>query len=261
MITSENNSQIKNIAKLLKSNKARREQGVFIIEGIKMFLEAKKFGLIEKAYLSEDLYKEWVRDVSLREINYEVVENKLFKQITDTMTPQGVIAVVRMSKVSIEDVLALDEVRLVFLENLRDPGNLGTIIRTAEGAGMSAVILSKECVDIYNPKVVRSTMGSIFRVPFVYVEDIRESMKTAQEAGTVLYAAHLKGEKFFDEVEYGKKVGIVIGNEANGLTDATAKQADSYVKIPMCGKVESLNAAVATSVMMYEILRQLRRRE
>lgn len=261
MITSENNSQIKNIAKLLKSSKTRKEQGVFIIEGIKMFLEAKKFGLVEKAYLSQDLYKEWARDVSLKEIDYEVVDKKVFKQITDTMTPQGVIAIVRMNKVAIEDVLVLDEVKLVFLEDLRDPGNLGTIIRTAEGAGMSAVILSKECVDIYNPKVVRSTMGSIFRVPFTYVEDIKEAMKKAQDAGVTLYATHLKGEKFYDEIEYSNKVGIVIGNEANGLTDETASQADAYVKIPMCGKVESLNASVAASVMMYEILRQTRTRE
>ncbi len=258
MITSTSNSQIKKISKLLKNSKERREQGVFIVEGIKMFLEAKKLGLIEKAYLSEDLYKEWYQNISLKQVNYEVVDNKVFKEISDTMTPQGIIAIVRMQKAYMEDVLEEDTFELVFLENLRDPGNLGTIVRTAEGAGVSAIILSKESVDIYNPKVVRATMGSIFRMKVLYVEDIRAAMRLAQEAGAVLYATHLKGKKYYDEIEFESKVGIIIGNEANGIKRETAEQADYYMKIPMCGQVESLNAAVATAIIMYEISRQRR---
>lgn len=258
MISSTSNSHIKNIAKLLKSSKARREQGVFLVEGKKMFLEAKELGLIERAFLSEELYEEWKHGEYLEGVVYDIVSFKIFKDITDTMTPQGVIAIVRMHSTSVEDMLRREQIRLVFLEDLRDPGNLGTIVRTAEGAGMTGIVLSKNSVDIYNPKVVRSTMGSIFRMPFAYVEDIREAMRKAQQAGTVLYATHLKGEKYYDEMQYPKKVGIVIGNEANGITDETADQADIYVKIPMCGQVESLNAAVATSVMMYEIFRQAR---
>ena len=260
MISSTSNCQIKNIMKLLKSSKARREQGVFIVEGIKMFLEAKKFGLIEKAFLSEELYRDWVQYVTLRDINYEVVENKVFKEISDTMTPQGIIAVARMKNAYLDDILEEESLSLVFLENLRDPGNLGTILRTAEGAGVSAVILSKESVDMYNPKVVRATMGSIFRMRFLYVDNIRGAMRQAQNAGVHLYATHLRGKQFYDEIEYGSKVGIIIGNEANGITEETARLADSYVKIPMCGHVESLNAAVATSIMMYEIFRQRRLR-
>ncbi len=258
MISSTSNSQIKNIVKLLKSSKARKEQGVFIVEGIKMFLEAKQLGLVEKAYIAEELYEKWKEGEELEGVSYEVVSVKVFKEITDTMTPQGIIALVRMYNISLEDMLKGEEIRLVCLENLRDPGNLGTIVRTAEGAGMTGIILSRESVDIYNPKVVRSTMGSIFRMPFVYVEDLIEAMKGAQQAGVVFYATHLKGQKFYDEIQYEGKVGIVIGNEANGITDETADQADCYVKIPMCGQVESLNAAVATSVMMYEIYRQYR---
>lgn len=258
MISSTSNSQIKNINKLLKSSKERREKGVFIVEGIKMFLEAKKLGLIEKAYFSEELYKEWIQDVNLRDVNHEVVDNKVFKQISDTKTPQGILAIVRMQNAFLEDILDRDSFELIFLEDLRDPGNLGTIVRTAEGAGGSAIILSKESVDIYNPKVVRATMGSIFRMKVLYVEDIKDAMKKAQAAGAVLYATHLKGKKFYDEVEFESKVGIVIGNEANGIKEETASQADCYMKIPMCGRVESLNAAVATSIIMYEILRQRR---
>lgn len=258
MISSASNNQIKNIGKLLKSSKVRREQGVFVIEGIKMFLEAKRLGLVEKAFLTEELYHFWIDGEQMEGVVYEVVSDKVFKEITDTMTPQGIIALVRMHDTSYESILEGDKLRLVFLENLRDPGNLGTIVRTAEGAGMTGIILSKESVDSYNPKVVRATMGSIFRMPVLYVEHIGEAMKKAQEAGVVLYATHLKGEKFYDEVSYGMKTGIVTGNEANGLTEETAAQADTCVKIPMCGQVESLNAAVATSVMMYEIFRQSR---
>lgn len=259
MISSTSNNQIKNIAKLLKSSKARREQGVFLVEGKKMFLEAKKLGLVERVYVSEELFEEWKSEEHLQGVSYEVVASKVFKEITDTMTPQGVIATVRMHSTSVDDMLKSDNVRLVFLENLRDPGNLGTIVRTAEGAGMTGIVLSRESVDIYNPKVVRSTMGAIFRMPFVYVNDIREAMKEAQQAGTMFYATHLKGTKYYDEIEYPEKTAIIIGNEANGITDETAEQADVYVKIPMCGQVESLNAAVAASVMMYEILRQNRK--
>lgn len=259
MISSAGNSQIKNLNKLQKSSKARKEQGVFLVEGIKMFLEAKKLNLIEKAYLSEDLYLEWSQTVSLGDIPYEIVDNKVFKEISDTITPQGIIAVVRRNKFYLEDILQKKTLRLMFLENIRDPGNLGTIVRTAEGAGVTAIILSKESVDLYNPKVVRSTMGSIFRMPFIYTEDFLEAMKQAQAAGVKLYATHLKGKVFYDEVEYGNKAGIVIGNEANGISDEAANQADTYVKIPMCGHVESLNAGVAASIMMYEMLRQGRK--
>jgi len=258
MISSISNQQIKNIAKLLKSSKMRREQGLFLVEGIKMFLEAKKLGLVERAYVAEELYERWQGQEELEGIKYEVVSSKVFKEITDTMTPQGVIAAVSMRKRSVEEMLQGSEVRLVFLENLRDPGNLGTIVRTAEGAGMTGIILSRESVDIYNPKVVRSTMGSIFRMPFVYAEDFLGAMKQAQETGVHLYATHLAGKKYYDEVTYGPKVGVVIGNEANGITEKTAEQADCYIKIPMEGQVESLNAAVATSIMMYEIYRQKR---
>lgn len=260
MISSTGNSQIKNLSKLLKSSKARKEQGVFIVEGIKMFLEAKKLSLVEKVYLSEELYKEWNQNIDLGDIPFEVVENKVFKEISDTITPQGIIAVVRMNKYYLEDLLEKKALRLIFLENIRDPGNLGTIVRTAEGAGMTAIVLSKESVDIYNPKVVRSTMGSIFRMPFLYVEDFLAAMKLAQTAGVKLYATHLKGKAFYDEVEYGEKSGIIIGNEAKGISDEAAEQADIYVKIPMSGKVESLNAAVAASIMMYEIYRQGRKK-
>jgi TrmH family RNA methyltransferase len=144
---------------------------------------------------------------------------------------------------------------LIALENLQDPGNLGTIIRTAEGAGVTGVIMSKDTVDIYNPKVVRSTMGSIFRIPFCYVEDFVEEMKRLNDSGIVTFSAHLQGTSFYDQ-NYRKPTAFVIGNEGNGLTDAVSGVTCQKISIPMMGQVESLNAATAATVLMYEAMRQ-----
>ncbi len=144
------------------------------------------------------------------------------------------------------------------LETLQDPGNLGTILRAGEGAGVTGVIMNRETADIYNPKVIRSTMGSIYRVPFFYTDDLKGTVERIKAAGVRLYAAHLKGENNYDKADYTGSTGFMIGNEALGLKDETAALADSYVKIPMAGQVESLNAAVAASVLMFEAARQRR---
>lgn len=260
IITSTANSQVKNILKLFKSGKTRREQQIYIVEGIKMFLEAEKLGIVKKAYLSEELFEQWSIEKAdlLDRIDYEVAAYKVFKEITETVNPQGVIALVHYHETSLEDILNRDESRLLLLDNLRDPGNLGTIVRTAEGAGITGIILSKESVDIYNPKVVRATMGSAFRMPHVYVEDFAAALNMVKEHGVKLYATHLSGKQFYDETAYAKKFGIIIGNEANGISEVSVNAADCLVKIPMCGKVESLNAAVASSIMIYEAFRQRR---
>lgn len=259
IISSSANGQIKNMLKLLKSSKARKTEDAFIVEGIKMFREAKSLGIVKKAFFSEDFYNENQKDSELFEgINYDVVSSKVMKEISDTITPQGVVAVVQKINFDMENLLDAKECRLLFLEDVRDPGNLGTIIRTAEGAGITGIILSKESADVYNPKVVRSTMGSIFRMPHIYVEDFHGSLKKAQSKEIKIYATHLRGENFYDEETYPNRTGIIIGNEANGIKEETVVLADCLIKIPMCGKVESLNAAVAASIMMYELFRQRR---
>ena len=141
------------------------------------------------------------------------------------------------------------------LDNLQDPGNLGTIVRTAEGAGVTGVIMSKETVDIYNPKVIRSTMGSIYRMPFYYADDIFETVEELQKRGIKVYAAHLQGEGFYEK-DYRTGTAFLVGNEGNGLTDRITGMADEKIRIPMMGKVESLNAAIAATLMAYEALRQ-----
>lgn len=144
------------------------------------------------------------------------------------------------------------------LENLQDPGNLGTIVRTAEGDGVTGILLSDTCVDLYNPKVIRSTMGSIYRMPFCYVTDFRGTLQLLKRSGVRWYAAHLKGTDAHDQQDYTGPTGFLIGNESRGLTDETAALADYYIRIPMCGRVESLNAAVASAILMYEANRQRR---
>ena len=144
---------------------------------------------------------------------------------------------------------------------LQDPGNMGTIVRTAEGAGVTGVIMSRDCVDIYNPKTIRSTMGSIYRMPFYYAEDILKAIRKIKDAGIKVYAAHLDGEKSYDEEDYAFSCAFLIGNEGNGLREETSKMADHYIIIPMSGEVESLNAAIAASVLMFEVKRQRRNTE
>lgn len=144
----------------------------------------------------------------------------------------------------------------MILEDLQDPGNVGTILRTGEGAGVSGVFLTRTCVDITNPKVIRATMGSVYRMPFAYVEDVPSLKKVLEKRGIHLFAAHLQGKKAYYEESYQKGTAFMIGNEGKGLTDRAAGEADSLIRIPMCGQVESLNAAMAAGILMYEAARQ-----
>ena len=141
----------------------------------------------------------------------------------------------------------------LILEDIQDPGNLGTMIRTGEGAGVDGILMSKGTVDIYNPKTIRSTMGSLYRVPFLYTGDLTQTIGQLQKTGIRVYAAHLKGTKSYREPDYAEGAAFLIGNEGNGLKEETAALADEYIRIPMQGKLESLNAAVAAALLMYEV--------
>lgn len=191
-------------------------------------------------------------------VAWETVTDEVMKAMADTQTPQGVLALVRQPKWRLEDVWKGENPHIIMLETLQDPGNLGTILRAGEGAGITGLIMNRETADIFNPKVIRSTMGSVYRVPFVYTDSLSEAAGEAKRRGIRLYAAHLKGERSYDREDYRQGCGFLIGNEARGLTDETAALADCYVKIPMLGRVESLNAAVAASVLMFEAARQRR---
>lgn len=260
MITSTNNTQVKQVMLLNRKSRERKKQDVFLVEGIKMFREAPREQLV-KTYVSESFMQDPEHEKLLEGIVFEVVKDSVFAQMSDTLTPQGILTIVRQYHYQLEQMES-DGHPPVFmvLEDLQDPGNVGTIFRTAEGAGVTGIIMTKNCVDIYNPKTIRSTMGSIYRVPFLYTDQIDEVLEWFRKNGISTYAAHLKGEHFYDEEDYCSGTAFFIGNEGNGLTDELSNKADHWIKIPMEGKLESLNAGVASAVLMYEASRQRRLR-
>lgn len=257
MITSTSNSQVKRLLQLQKKSKARNEEQIFLVEGLRMFSEVPA-ERVQKVYISESLYNKKKQDLNLERFPVEVLSDTVFQYVSDTKTPQGILCIVEQKKYDIDELLKLENPHFMVLDNLQDPGNLGTIVRTAEGAGVNAVFLSKESVDIYNPKTIRSTMGSIYRMPVIYVEDLLELLKVFKQKGIKSYAAHLEGKNSYDKENYQSGTAILIGNEGNGLRDEIADNADVWVQIPMQGKVESLNAAIAASILMFEVYRQRR---
>jgi len=258
MITSTNNSQIKNLIQLIAKGKARRTSRAFVVEGIKMFLEAPK-DWIESIYVSESFLK---KDMELLgNAAYEVLSDSVFKHVSDTTTPQGILCVLKMPEYQLEDLFGDTKhiPLLLITESIQDPGNLGTMFRTAEGAGVTGILMNKSTVDIFNPKTIRSTMGSIYRMPFLYVEDLKAKIREVQKQKITCYAAHLKGISAYDEKNYLEPTAFLVGNEGNGLSKTIADMADCYIRIPMGGKLESLNAAMASGILMYEANRQRRR--
>ena len=279
MITSPANGKVKYVRELILKSRTRKKEGCFVAEGIKMFLEAPTEDICDvfimdkldqKLRHEDNLPKNYATcRAKLHGIHYEIIADDVFEKMTDTVTPQGIVTLVRKPRYSLEEVLDVESLRremgierskealYMLLENLQDPGNLGTILRTAEAAGVDAIILGENCVDMYNPKVIRSTMGAIYRVPFVYVESLRAAMDELKEAGIILYAATLsRTAKEYDFYDYQKPTAFVIGNEGNGLMEDTVAKASADIFIPMEGHGESLNASMAAGILMYEAARQ-----
>jgi TrmH family RNA methyltransferase len=279
MITSTSNAQIKELAKLQKKSRLRDERRIFLVEGPRMVEEIPK-ERIERLYISESFERKnpaYIRELG---VPAEVLSDTVFSYVSDTKNPQGILAVVKRLEYTMEDVLGKSaskceeksgekeknpenhQIRVphvIVLDNLQDPGNLGTIFRTAEAAGATGILLSSDSVDVYNPKVIRSTMGAVFRMPFFYVKDLPAAVKSLSSQGIRTYAAHLNGKNAYDEEDYTKGCAFLIGNEGNGLRDEVSECADCLIRIPMCGKAESLNAAVAAAVLMFEAGRQRRK--
>ncbi|MCM1037877.1 MAG: RNA methyltransferase [Ruminococcus sp.] len=289
MITSYANKSIKEVIQLIQKAKTRRERGLFVAEGVKMFLEAP-VERIEKVYVSESFTKQMPpackEKLALLRTPHEIVTDVIFEKMSDTKTPQGILCLVRQYQYGqhgqsgqsgqsrqhelarqhgqsglsgIEAMLTSPAPLLILLEDIQDPGNLGTIFRAGEGAGVNGIIMSGSTADIYNPKTIRSTMGSIYRMPFFYTPDMGGTIEELRRKDITVYAAHLQGATAYDNCCYEKGTAFLIGNEANGLREETAKKADRAVKIPMAGQAESLNAAVASAVLLFEAARQRRK--
>lgn len=291
MITSLKNERMKHAIQLRDKSRLRNEEGLFVAEGLKMFEEAPVSKLRE-VYCREDLWQnmetayreassestvsqediseqtnKWLRLRDKLEqcrrsgVVVEAVSAEVFRKLSDTQTPQGIFFLMEKMTYELSGLLENASQKqqqtgqkplFLLLEDIQDPGNLGTMIRTGEGAGVSGILMSKGTVDIYNPKTIRSTMGSLYRVPFLYMEDPAQTVRQLKQSGVRVYAAHLKGTKSYREAGYEAGTAFLIGNEGKGLTEETAALADEYIRIPMQGKLESLNAAVAAALLMYE---------
>lgn len=268
MISSTANSRVKRLVALVQKAKMRREEQLFVVEGVRMFREAPA-KWIKEVYVSESFLQRCGNDPELRErlkkYQYEVLTDDVYKKVSDTQTPQGVLCVLSTPHYTLMDSVdrwVADSQKapfLMLLEDLQDPGNLGTILRAAEGAGVDGVIMTRQTADIFNPKVIRATMGSIYRVPFFVEENMGETIDFLKKKGVLVYAAHLDDSVDYDEPDYTKPTAFLVGNEGKGLRRETAERASQYIKIPMAGQVESLNAAAAAAVLMYEAARQRRK--
>ena len=257
IITSKDNEIIKNIRKL-KEKKYRDANNEYLIEGIKLIKEAveekakiKLIVVCEESIEDGDIDQKLLYEIAKYDCIY--VNKKVFSILTDVQNPQGILAVIE--KKNNEENINYKEDIIVVLDGIQDPGNLGTILRTIDSAGLSQVIVSKETADSYNPKVVRSTMGAIFRVNVIESEDLLQTLKNLKKHKYKIMATSLETNNSIYDVEYNKKV-IVIGNEANGVSKNVLEYADEKIKIPMLGKTESLNASVATSIILYEYVRR-----
>ena len=256
VITSKDNEIVKNIKKL-KEKKFRDEKNQFVVEGIKLVAEAiEEDTNIDSVVVCEDCVNDGTID---KKLLYEIakykciyVTEKIFDTLTDVSNPQGIMAVI--NKESEKSNIDYNQDFIVALDGIQDPGNLGTILRTVDSAGLSQIILSKETADSFNPKVVRSTMGGIFRVNIIKSDNLVETLKDIKKHGYELVVTTLDTDNSVYDINYNKKV-IVIGNEANGVSKAVQEIADKKVKIPMLGKTESLNASVAAGIMIYEYVR------
>lgn len=256
-ITSKENSLIKHICKL-REKKYRNEYNQYLIEGVKLLKEAiEEHANIEYIIISEEaksseLVEKYLKKV-LQSTEYIQVPNNIFKLISEVERPQGVLAVIRKN---LEDIkIDYSQDIILALDGIQDPGNLGTIIRTADSVGLTQILISKGTADPYNSKVIRSTMGAIFRVNIIECGSLPKTLKVCQENHYKIIVTSLESKQSIYDLKLKKKV-IVIGNEANGVSKESLELADEMAIIPMLGKTESLNASVATGIILYEYVRQ-----
>ncbi len=257
VISSKDNEFIKHVKKL-KDKKYRDINQEFVIEGIKLIIEAieenadiKQIIICDNCLNSDVIPKKLMYEIAKYECVY--VTEKIFRTITDVNTPQGLLAIIGRN--STENEINYNQDIIVALDDIQDPGNLGTILRTVDSIGLNQILVSKGTADCYNPKVVRSTMGAIFRIKIIECDNLEKTLQEARNHQYKVIVTSLQTENSVYDIKYNKKV-VVIGNEANGVSAEIQNLADEKIKIPMLGKTESLNASVATGIVLYEYVRQ-----
>ena len=246
IISTEN--KIYKEARKLDSRNHRTKSRLFIAEGERLVNDAILCGAVQYIIIDENY-----DNINLKALSIYRFSNKLFNEISATENSQGIVAVCKMMET--KSLAHITGDMIVICDGVSDPGNLGTIIRTAECSGASGVVLLTGCVDVYNPKTVRSTMGSIFRMPLYFAQAENLAMLSSYE----IVVAMLDGSSDLYQTEFRKNVAIVIGSEAHGVSKQVSNFATKKIKIPMCGGAESLNAAVAGGIIMYEIFRRTER--
>lgn len=253
-ISSKENQIIK-IVRALQNRAGRKKSGLFFVEGIRITDEAAKTlpNDIFCIVLSKTFYNTYKQKAQTLSENFDcfIIPDTLFRDISDTDTPQGILAVMKIKESEFSG-FSFEEKNILILDSLRDPGNIGTIIRTAEAMGFSGIFLTKGCADIYSPKVLRSTMGSVFRTNIYENCSIDDINVLKQHNYKIISTALQKNSVFLNDIEPPSKAAIVIGNEANGVSKEILAASDIIVKIPMQGRTESLNAAVAAGIVMYK---------
>lgn len=231
--------------KALKDRKGRRESGCFLVEGRKMVEEALASAFdVETVLVQEGMELPDGLTMPVYELPAHVLA-----AVCNTKTPQGIAAVVRMKEQS-----ALGK-HIVVLDGVQDPGNVGTIIRTADAAGLDGVLLSTQCADVFSPKVLRATMGSIFRMNLRTTDDLPGELTKLREKGYSILSSQLDGTPFYEREKVAERFALIIGNEGNGVSEQVQQTATHQVRLPMRGGAESLNAAIAAAIMMYELMR------
>ena len=258
LISSKDNLRVKQLVKLQKSARFRRQSELFVAEGLRVCADAMRSGAVIKTlYVTEqaaEKYSSQYEQLSAYAEETVMLADNIFAAVSDTQTPQGFLCTIKTLDKTIQFDTIKNNGKFLALENVQDPNNLGTVLRSAEAFGISGVILSADCCDIYNPKVVRGSMGAVFRVPFYICEGIPAFL--SQYNGLCSYAAVVdRDAEKISEISFREPCVTVIGNEGNGLTKETIAACDHRVTIPMKGKAESLNASAAATVIIWEMLR------
>ncbi len=255
MITAKDNELVKEIGKLMSSSKRRKEKNCFVTEGVRLCMD----GVLSQAEITHFLYtkaakekyhEEYGRISAASEKSVEVSES-IFKKLSDTAAPQGFMCVVKRLDKKFDSYTINKQGRYAALENIQDPQNIGTILRTAEALGTDGVILSSDCCDIYAPKVVRGSMGAIFRVPLMIAEDFTQCITALTAQGYHTYASTPHQAENISTISFAAGGIMLIGNEGNGLKPETIAACEKSVRIEMKGRAESLNAAAAAAILLY----------
>lgn len=263
MISSNRNPEIKYINSL-EMKKYREREKVFVIEGVRIvedaLVDGAEFVRVYHAPVLADNPRgtDLLHTLRTRGVKEIPVDEKLFSEIAGTETPQGLLAVVRQPEYELTDLFAQKSLypHIIMLNSIQDPGNLGTILRTAAGAGWAGAILTPGTVDLYNPKSLRATMGAIFKLPICRMAADEDLWAVLRQAGYRMIAADISGEKWHFEVDFRQPTLLVVGNEGNGVEAGILQAVDEKVKIPMAPHAESLNVAIAAGVLIFEGVRQ-----